>query len=147
MEFTAFTVAIVTAHAKTIVFRVNLSAPEQAAAEHVLRGLFQLGHLVSFSVAAEARSMGWAGLQAWLRNRFDAHVVDAVTGASLVDEPQPAYLLPVWSFDHVIAGNPASTARFLSADLEVCATPCQDSERGAQLRGWSGSWDIWARPL
>lgn len=135
------------AGANIALYEAHLTSTEASRLEGLLRGLAQLGHVASFSIARPHSTMNEAAILDALRRRWD-FVVDAVLAAgSRPHDSLAAYLMPVWPFDHERGGWPASTARFLHLDLQVCAKPTADEELGVCLPGWSGHWLVHASPI
>lgn len=133
--------------ANILLYEVDLNDAETMRLEGLLRGLAEIGHVASFAIDRPRSRMNEATVLDAFRARWDS-VVDAVLGAGQAHHnPLPAYLLPVWSFDHEWEGCPASTARFLHLDLEVIATPTADEELGVCLPGRAGHWVVHARPI
>jgi len=141
-------VLIATAHAELLAWTASLDKTEWERTDAVLAGLAQLGHVVRFSIGPTSGSIGHAELLSKLKRQFGDFVVDALCRAPPPrGDPAPAYLMPVWGFDHEVDSLPASTARFLGMDLEVCAKPTEDEELGVTLPNTAGSWLIGARPI
>lgn len=138
---------IATADAQVIIIKASLTAFQVTGLTQLLRGLSGLGHVAAFAITQASGARSHDQLLDQLRDVFGGFVVDAVLAAPAGCEPPPAYLVPVWPFDHSVSGLPASTARFQALELEVRATPCADDERGATLRGWPGTWLLEAHPL
>lgn len=133
--------------ANILLYEVDHNEAEVKRLEGLLRGLAALGHVASFAIDRPRSPMNGAIVVDALRARWD-FVVDAVLAAGQAHhDPLPAYLMPVWPFDHEREGQPASTARFLHLDLEVIATPTADEELGICLPGRTGRWLVHARPL
>lgn len=125
----------------------NLTALQVEHVERVLESLRQLGHVATFA-AGPLRGLGWVDPIERLRSRCGSLVVDACLKASAGRDPAPpAYLMPVWPFDHEIDGSPASTAQFIGLDLTVTTSPSPDEEVGVTLPGRAGLWLIHARPM
>lgn len=133
--------------ANIVLHEAELTQADAEQLEGLLKGLAALGHVASFAVERPRSVLDEAALLAALRKRW-SFVVDAIlTAKQARHDPPPAYLIPVWPFDHEREGQPASTARFLHFDLEVIAIQTADEERGVRLPGRSGHWLIRARPL
>lgn len=141
-------VAVAFAHtAEVQAWRLTMSREEGEHIERTLCNLLDLGHVAGFSVRDIERGTV-AELVEQLRLRVGGVVLDACHDALEAPiSPSPAFLMPVWSFDHAIGGSPAATGRLLGFDVELIATPSSDEERGAHLPGHSGLWLIHAGPL
>ena len=133
--------------ANILLYEVDLTEAEVKRLEGLLGGFAKLGHVASFTIDQPRSRLNEATVLDAFRARWD-FVVDAVLAEGQSHRnPIPAYLMPVWPFDHEREGRPASTARFLDLDLEVIATPTADEERGVLLPGRTGQWVVHARPL
>lgn len=132
--------------ADVAVWRVRMEEEQHKRLTAVLTTLLALGHVATF-VIDEERHCGWQQLVNGIADRIGGHVLDACMESSPPRLPMPAFVMPVWPFDHEIGATPASTAQFLGLDLELTATPSSDEELGAFLPGRSGRWLIHARPL
>lgn len=133
--------------AHILLYEVDLTEAEAKRLEGLLRGLAEFGHVASFAINRAGPRMNGSTVLDAFRARWD-FVVDAVLAADQAHHnPLPAYLMPVWPFDHEREGRPASTARFLHLDLEVIATPTLDEEHGVSLPGRTGQWVLHARPI
>ncbi len=112
-----------------------------------LGNLFDLGHIAGFSIRPVG-DCSFGSLIADLETRLGAVTVGAcLKAAGPSAHVRPAFLVPVWPFDHEIGGRPGSTGRFLGLDLELIATPSPDEELGAHLPGRDGLWLIHAGPM
>ena len=128
-------------------WEVAMTREEGEDVERTLRNLFDLGHVVGFSVRP-MKEASFESLIADLGARLGALTVGACLGPGVPPlNLEPSFLMPVWAFDHVVGCAPASTARFLGLDLELIATLSPDEELGAYLPGRTGRWLIHARPL
>ena len=144
-----FLVAVACSYgAQLLVSETELTGTQARELDILLRGLASLGWVACYSIQQAGPPPGRDGMIEVLREHIGAIVVDAAVAARpSTAEPRPAFLMPVWSFDHEVAGMPASTARFLSLDLEVLATPSGDEETGIGLPGREGLWLVHARPF
>lgn len=133
--------------ADIVLHEAELTQADVSRLDGLLKGLADLGHVASFTVERCRSVLDNAGLLSVLRQRW-SFVVDALLrGDQTRHEPPPAYLVPVWPFDHEREGRPASTGRFLHLDLEVIASRTVEEERGVRLPGRTGYWLVRARPL
>jgi hypothetical protein len=133
--------------ANIVLFEAELAEADAKRIKHLLSGLADLGHVASFTIDRPHAPMDEAAILDAFRHRWD-FVVDAVLATDQTHRhPLPAYLMPVWPFDHEWEGRPASTARFLHLDLEVIANPTADEEIGVSLPGRTGCWVVHARPI
>lgn len=132
--------------ADLVVWRVGLDDDQRRRLEGALLGLLELGSVAAFVVEVD-RSCGWDDLISVLGGRVGQYAVDACLASPPPRSPRPAFMVPVWPFDHEIGGAPASTAQFLGLDLELIAAPSPDEELGAYLPARDGRWLIHARPL
>lgn len=133
--------------ANILLYEVELAVAQVKRFERLLWGLTELGHVASFTIDQPRSRLSETNVLDAFRARWD-FVVDAVLAVDQAHHnPLPAYLMPVWPFDHEREGRPASTARFLHLDLEVIATPTGDEERGVSLPGRAGQWVLHARPI
>ncbi len=142
-------IVVAAAHTATIhAWQLQATREEREAIEGVLSNLIWLGHLAAFRVHPGGDAATPQTLIEELRLLFGASTVDAcfATPPNRI-APSPAFLMPVWAFDHAADGAPASTGRLLGADLELIATPSHDEEQGAHLPGRIGRWLIHARPM
>jgi hypothetical protein len=133
--------------ADILTYQADLTRSDAERLEGLLRGLADLGHVVSYTMApATAAIMGAAAFDA-LRRRW-GFVVDAVLPSQQAEQNlRPAYLMPVWPFDHERGGRPAAVARFLHLNLQLTASLTSDEEQGVMLPGRSGFWVVKAKPL
>lgn len=139
--------AAVSYGANLVLYEAELTPAQSSRLRHLLQGLADLGHLAAFAMQERGPVMDETALHASLRGRWD-FVVDAVLAPEQArHDPPPAYLIPVWPFDHEREGKPASTARFLHLNLEVIATRTHDEEQGVLLPGRVGHWLVQARPI
>ena len=141
-------VAVAFAHtAEVHAWRVTMSREEGEHIERTLRNLLDLGHVAAFSVR-HSNAGAVSNLVEQLRSRVGGMVLDACIEATEAPRtPLPAFLMPVWSFDHAIGGLPAATGHLLGLDIELIASPSSDEEVGALLPGRVGLWLIHAQPL
>jgi hypothetical protein len=136
-----------TRSAKVVTWRAPLSNEQVQLLERCLANLLDLGHVAAFDIGADHQA-GWTELIKELRSRCGELAVEACLSATVCREQvRPAFLMPVWAFDHEIDGAPASTAQFLGLDLEMIATPSPYEELGVHLPGHAGRWQIHARPM
>ncbi|MCA0358285.1 MAG: hypothetical protein LCH78_15800 [Proteobacteria bacterium] len=106
------------------------------------------GSIVAFSIQPANGRMCAARMHTLLRQLFDGLLIDVCLKADPIeDEVAPAFLVPVWPFDHELEGMPASTAKFLGLELELRATPSDVVEEGCLLPGRPGLWMVSARPI
>ncbi len=142
-------IAVAFAHTATVqAWRLNMSREEGERIEHTLCNLLGLGHVAGFSI----RRISGDTMEDFvhqLRLRVGSVVLDACHEALEASiGPPPAFLMPVWGFDHAIGGLPAATGRLLGLDLRLIATPSPDEELGAHLPGGrEGLWLIHAGPM
>ena len=141
-------IAIAFAHSAEVqAWRLTITRKEREHIDCTLLNLRNLGHVASFSI----RDIGCGTVQdfaAELRSRIGSLPVEACCNAGKAAVgPAPAFLMPVWRFDHAVRGLPASTGCLLGLDLELIATPSVDDEFGAHLPGHNGRWLIRARPM
>lgn len=128
-------------------WRVMATREDGEHIKRTLRNLVHLGHVASFSVRSGGGG-SFEDLVGELRSRVGDLQVDICLAAGEPSiDPPPSFLMPIWAFDHVIEGAPASTGRLLGLNLELIATPSFDEEFGAHLPGHSGRWLIRARPM
>jgi hypothetical protein len=132
--------------ADVTIWRVQLDDRQRGQLAGVLSSLLELGHLAMFRIVKD-QTYGWDRLIVDLGSRVGAHTVEACLASPAFGSPAPAFVIPVWPFDHEIDGAPASTGQFLGLDLQVIATPSPDQELGAHLPGHNGLWLIQARPM
>lgn len=141
-------VAVAFSHSGEIVsWRTLLTIAQANRLDHALSHLLNLGHVAGFGIQV-AQEMPWPQLLEQLRSRCGSMVVGACVDPPV--EPRaiaPAFLMPVWAFDHETNGAPSATGQLLGLDLELIATPSRDEEMGAHLPGRNGLWLIHARPL
>lgn len=129
-------------------FTADLSVGQVDRLNSLLVGLCTLGHVAAFSIVMADTTRVVADVVQGFRDRFGSIVIDALLTAEPAQAvANHAFLLPVWPFDHELNGLPASTARFLSLDLELIANPSSDEEEGTPLPGRPGLWMIYARPI
>lgn len=142
------TVALAFANgADLVTWRVSLDHGQRLKLECMLGALRDLGHLAAFRICA-AEPADWPGFIKALRQRVGDLVLDVLSdGDPSRSGPPPAFLMPVWPFDHEVEGRLASTGRLLGLDLQLTATPTLDQEFGAHLPGCDGLWLIHAQPL
>ena len=127
---------------------VNLAPREVDELLDLFAWLRHQGSVVAFSVQPAGRTIGGSGLYALLRDLFGDLLIDVCLKADPIeDEVPPAFLAPVWPFDHELDGMPASTASFLGLNLELRATPSDVEEEGCLLPGRPGLWMIHARAI
>lgn len=128
-------------------WHVTMAMDQVERLTRTLGHMAQLGAIASFAIVPDAPSSP-ADVLDQLRRRCGALLVDACLNSVVPSRwLQPAFLMPVWPFDHEIDGRPASTGQLLGLDLELIATPCPDEERGAILPGRDGRWLIEAHPM
>lgn len=129
------------------VWRAWLTEVQAGHLDRALSALADLGHVAAFTIAPE-REVDWAKMIGDIRSRCGALAVDACLMASEHQrQAQPAFLMPVWPFDHELDGSPASTAQFLGLDLELIAARSPSEEVGACIPGRDGRWLVYARPM
>ncbi len=134
--------ATVTAH------EVDLSPAEADELAGLFAWLVRQGQVACAAVQPASAMLGLQEMLEALRQTLGGLVVDAnLAAGSPPQEPAPAFLLPVWPFDHDLGGQPASTGVFLGLDLELVASPSPDEEVGFPLPGRAGLWVVHARPL
>ena len=139
---------IATSDAQLLAWSAVLSDEEWRLIEAIVGGLAQLGHVAHFGIQPVGRPASWVQLLTYLSRQFGNFVVDALCQAPPPrGDPAPAYLMPVWAFDHEVDSTPASTARFFGMDLEVRAKPTKDEELGISLPNRAGLWLIGAQPI
>jgi hypothetical protein len=141
-------VAVAFSHTGEVIsWRLPLSRPVAERLQNALVHLLNLGHVANFSIQNAADST-WSELLEDLGGRCGSGVLSAC-----IDPPvrpsltAPAFLMPVWAFDHEVHGSPAATAQLLGIYLELIATRSADEEHGAYLPGRNGLWLIHARPM
>lgn len=141
-------VAVAFAHpAKVDACRLYMSREEGEHIERTLCNLLDLGHIVAFTVQHIGGGTTAEPIEQ-LRLRVGREVLDACQDAPKAPtRPSPAFLMPIWGFDHEFEGSPAATGRLLGLDLELIATPSSDEELGAYLPGRDGRWLIHASPM
>lgn len=128
-------------------WRSALERDEVERLTQTLGHMAELGAIASFAIVSDA-SASFTDVVDQLRHLCGALMVDAcLTALSPPRWTRPAFLMPVWAFDHESDGKPASTGHLLGLDLEVTATPSCDEEWGAVLPGRAGRWLIEARPI
>lgn len=140
------TVAYSDAHVTA--YPVDADAAGRGRLEHLLSELRGLGRVAAY---------GFQLSLPWLTVESATDAIAGVVGRMTVEaaaaspprtpEPRPAWLMPVWPFDHLRNGMPATTADFLGATLELSAAPCRDEEGGVQLPAHRGRWYISARTI
>lgn len=133
--------------AEILTFLMHVRREEREEIDQILHNLADLGHVATFNITDSVLRTR-SELQQALRSRFGDVVVTACSkpGAWRA-EVRPAFLMPVWAFDHVLDGQLASTGRFLGLDLELVALSTSSEEAGVTLPGQEGRWLIYARPL
>jgi hypothetical protein len=125
-----------------------LTPSEVNQLDGVLQTLVSFGVVAAFSVATSKPARPMLDTIDTLRARCGPLTVDAALRAGKPRfEPAATYLLPAWPFDHDRGGWPASTAKFLSLDLELLAFPSPDEEVGITIPGRAGQWLVRARAL
>lgn len=135
------------ADAQLSAWQAYLTPAERNRLTSTLETLRGLGHIAAFRLEPATNAVRAGEVLDRLHHRLGSFVVDAATRSGCLDVlPAPAYLMPVWPFDHAIGGMPASTGRFLALELELVATPADD-EIGTHIAGLDGSWFVHARPL
>jgi hypothetical protein len=129
-------------------WRVSMTREHVEQLRRTLASLVELGHVAAFRIGSE-RPIGRCELLRQLGERCGRAIVAAAesSGPEHDKRAEPAFLMPVYAFDHELAGSPAATAHLLGLDLELIATPSPDEEVGAYLPGRPGRWLIWARPM
>ena len=121
-------------------WRAFLTGEQLELLERVLANLRDLGQVAAFAVEPD-RYISSSEVIDELRSRCGPLAVEACLSAPVQREKvRPAFLMPVWAFDHELDGAPASTVQFLGLDLELIATPSPDEEIGAHLPGRAGRW-------
>lgn len=141
-------VTVAYADARVISYPVIANTGERKRLEHLLAQLRSIGRVATYGCQLPPP---WMPVE---------RVVDAIAGAvgrmtvevaeaspSSSRDPMPAWLMPVWPFDHERGGLPASTGDLLGATLELRASPCGDEEGGVPLPGYPGRWYISASTL
>ncbi|GAA3716044.1 hypothetical protein GCM10022268_25750 [Sphingomonas cynarae] len=143
------TVAMASAHtAEVQAWRLAATREQRELIEATLHNLFDLGHVVAFSVCPDGGTIDTLALVDEFRLRFGGAAVDSCLATSGHQVgPSPSFLMPVWAFDHAVGGAPAATGRLLGLELELIARPGADEETGAHLPGRTGRWLIHARPM
>ncbi len=141
-------VAVAFAHtAEVKAWPVLVIREERELIGRTLDNLLELGHIAAFSIEPMVQ-LQYVELIERLRSCCGLAVVDACIAAPRYESATaPAFLMPVWAFDHQADGREATTARLLGLDLELVAAPSLDEELGAHLPGRNGRWLIHARPL
>lgn len=143
-----FAICVVFTSGRPCLHLTDATAAERDQLVRLLEHLRSLGRVACYSIKPAPPVITSAGVIEALCARVGRRVVEALDAvAEATIEPEPAYVLPVFPFDHEIDGMPASTARFGCLDLEVIATPSSDEETGVELRGRDGLWLVLARPL
>lgn len=133
--------------ADLMVWRVSLGGGQCGKLERILQALHDLSHLAAYRIGC-VEPADWTALIEALRQRVGDLVLDVLRDDDpYCAGPAPAFLMPVWPFDHEVQGRPASTGRLLGLDLQLLATPTLDQEVGAYLPGRDGLWLIHAQPL
>ena len=132
--------------ADVAVWRVEMDDEQRRRLTAVLTTLITIGHVAAFAIDEE-RHCSWLQLVDGIAGRVGEFVIDACTASSPPEMPMPAFVMPIWPFDHEIGEAPAATAQFLGLDLEVTAIPSSDEELGVSLPGRGGRWLIHARPM
>lgn len=147
-EMSARLIAVAFANrADLLCWRLRSQGDEGEEIDQALSTLQALGHVAAYSVG-EVETVDRQGFMAALRDRLGPIVDDAVAcRPPPLGDPPPAFLMPVWPFDHEVDGQPSSTGRLLGLDLQLTATPTSDEEVGAHLPGRDGLWLIHAQPL
>ncbi|MBP2512667.1 hypothetical protein [Sphingomonas sp. PvP018] len=141
-------IAIAFAHSAEVqAWRLAITRRERKHINCTLLNLRNLGHVASFSI----QDIGGGTVQDFaveLRSLIGSLPFDGSRDTrNVAASPAPAFLMPVWRFDHVVRGLPASTACLLGLDLELIASPSFDEELGAHLPGHNGRWLIHAHPM
>ena len=127
---------------------VNLATREVDELLDLFAWLRHQGSVVAYSVQPASGSIGAGRLHALLRELFGDLLIDVCLRADPIEEEVvPAFLIPVWPFDHELEGMPASTASFLGLNLELRATPSEIEAEGCFLPGRPGLWMVSARPI
>lgn len=127
---------------------VDLVAKEADELRDLFAWLRHLGCVAAFSIRPAEGSIGSPVLHFLLREAFGDLLIDAGMGPGPIRErPEPAFLIPVWPFDHELDGMPASVGNFLGLDLEILAMPAESEEDGCFLPGLPGTWMVSARPI
>jgi hypothetical protein len=141
-------VAVAFAHtAEVLAWKAAVTGEERELIRCTLRNLFDLGHVASFSVRSGG-SVAADNIVDELRSRIGGLTVDACSVAPVSRHHiLPAFLMPVWPFDHKVEGALVATGRLLGLDLDLVATSSPDEETGAHLPGRAGRWLIHARPM
>jgi hypothetical protein len=139
-------VAVALTHtAEVRAWKANVTEEREAVIRRTLRNLLDLGHVASFSVRADDDCES-DDVVAEFRTLLGGFVVDACsTAPEPRDDVPPAFLMPVWSFNHLVEGLPSASGRLLGLELELIATPSPDEELGTCLPGHVGRWLILAR--
>ena len=132
--------------AEVTVWPVQLDDRQRGLLAGVLSSLLELGHLAMFRIVKD-QTCDWERLIVDLGSRVGGYTIEACLASPAFSSTAPAFVIPVWPFDHEVEGAPASTGQFLGLDLEVIATASPDQEVGARLPGRDGLWLIHARPM
>ncbi len=128
-------------------WRVTMVMDQVERLTQTLGHMADLGTIASFAIVPDA-PLSPVGLLDQLRRRCGSQLVDACLDSVVPPRwLQPAFLMPVWPFDHEIDCRPASTGQLLGLDLELVAIPSPDEERGATLPGRIGRWLIEAHTM
>ncbi len=128
-------------------WHVTMAMDQVERLTQTLGHMADLGTVASFAIVPDA-PLSPVGLLDQLRRRCGGLLVDACLDPVVPPRwLQPAFLMPVWPFDHEIDGRPASTGQLLGLDLELIATRSPDEERGAILPGRIGRWLIEAHTM
>lgn len=134
--------------ADIVVSEADFSQEDVEELDGLCRWLIRQGHLAAFGIVPAPVATDPSGPMGAIAGRVGALTVDANLAAGPPPaEPLPAFLAPVWEFDHQLDGQPASTAQFLGLDLEVVAPPSPDEEVGASVPGLPSLRLVYARPL
>lgn len=133
--------------ADVAIWRLSLMPEEAGQLSRALSMLKDLGHVAAYAIESD-RDCDRSTLIGDIQSRCGSSVVAACLKTDVYQEQVgPAFLMPVWAFDHRQNGDLASTAQLLGTDLEMTATPSANEEVGACLPGHPGRWFLHARPL
>jgi hypothetical protein len=128
-------------------WRVTMAMEQVERLTQTLGHMADLGTIASFGIVPDA-PLSHVDVLDQLRRRCGGLLVDACLDSVVPSRwLQPAFLMPIWPFDHEIDGRPASTGQLLGLDLELNATPSPGEERGAILPGRIGRWLIDAHTM
>lgn len=130
------------------VMDIDLTPSEADQLGHLCAWLSKQGDLAAFTLSTTPARITQTGALGAIRQRLGSLTVDAcLASGPRPNAPSPAFLMPVWAFDHLLGDLPASTANFLGLDLEVVAPPSEDPEVGAAIPGLPGLRLLHIRPV